>query len=298
MTSQTEPVGVPQGTREPAPRPETSRTCDCERGHNGIGLAGRPCDCQQPDPHPDDLAVDRFAVRMKAKLRRSRELKHRDGWETAGAGTLSHLLREHVAKGDPLDVAIFATMLSHLDAEIAPAMSYQVRTHEWVEACFGPEGQALQTRAQRFCEEALELVQAAGLSRDHAHQLVRYVYSRPAGELAQEVGGTALTLAALSTALGVEVQQAGEAELQRVWQKVEQIRAKQVEKDEQLGALPGGAAPDPYEEFVHRVFDACQALGPVSTPRRIGMSAALGANYGTGIPHPQEPFGVPRPQPS
>ena len=24
--------------------------CDCERGHNGLGMVGRECDCMPPDP--------------------------------------------------------------------------------------------------------------------------------------------------------------------------------------------------------------------------------------------------------
>lgn len=33
--------------------------CDCERGHNGLGIVGRECDCR---PSPQELAG--FALRM------------------------------------------------------------------------------------------------------------------------------------------------------------------------------------------------------------------------------------------
>ena len=65
---------------------------------------------QQVEQHPDDEAVDRFAVAMKAKLAKSRE-KGRHGWQTASAAHLSGLLYHHMYKADPLDVANLAMML-------------------------------------------------------------------------------------------------------------------------------------------------------------------------------------------
>lgn len=70
-------------------------------------------------PHADDLAVDRFAAVMKAKLARSRA-KGRSGWQTCSAPALSAMLREHVDKGDPIDVAIFGMMIHHLGRPISP----------------------------------------------------------------------------------------------------------------------------------------------------------------------------------
>lgn len=63
--------------------------------------------------HADDLAVDRFASAMKEKLARKRK-EGREGWddkEDCSDLWLSTLLREHVEKGDPLDVGNFAMML-------------------------------------------------------------------------------------------------------------------------------------------------------------------------------------------
>jgi hypothetical protein len=73
----------------------------------------------QPAPsHPDDLAVDRFATAMKEKMAKARE-KGRSGWETCPPDDLSRMLREHVEKGDPRDVANFAMMLWSLGVGIA-----------------------------------------------------------------------------------------------------------------------------------------------------------------------------------
>jgi len=63
--------------------------------------------------HPDDLAVDRFAAAMKAKLAKKRT-EGRGGWEDktqCTADFLSKLLRGHVDKGDPVDVGNLAMML-------------------------------------------------------------------------------------------------------------------------------------------------------------------------------------------
>jgi len=60
--------------------------------------------------HPDDDAVDCFAVAMKVKLAASRE-KGRHGWQNATGPHLSSLIHEHMFKGDPLDVGNLAMML-------------------------------------------------------------------------------------------------------------------------------------------------------------------------------------------
>ena len=85
-------------------------------------------------------------------------------------------------------------------------------------------------RNQRFLEEAIELVQANGCTADEAHQLVEYVYGRPQGDINQEVGGVMVTLAALCNVAGTDMDAAAEAELARVWQNIERIRAKQAAK--------------------------------------------------------------------
>jgi hypothetical protein len=60
----------------------------------------------------DEEAVDRFAAEMKCKLAAARA-KGRGGWNTdeCSAARLSEMLREHVEKGDPVDVANFCMML-------------------------------------------------------------------------------------------------------------------------------------------------------------------------------------------
>lgn len=122
-----------------------------------------------------------------------------------------------------------------------PLASYQRQVHQWMLACFGERISAdRMERNHRFIEEALELVQANGCTRSEAHQLVDYVFGRPVGDPDQEVGGVMVTLAALCTASGIEMQDAGDRELSRIWTKVEQIRAKQAAKPKH-SPLPAAA---------------------------------------------------------
>jgi hypothetical protein len=113
----------------------------------------------------------------------------------------------------------------------APSCGFQLRVEPWMDACFGPEiSTDTQERNHRFLEEALELVQACDCTASEAHQLVDYVYGRSVGDKPQEVGGVMVTLAALCLAQQMDMHDAGEVELARIWTKVDQIRAKQAAK--------------------------------------------------------------------
>lgn len=72
--------------------------------------------------HPDDLAVDKFAAALKAKLADARA-KGRRGWDDkydCDAEILSSMLRDHVEKGDPRDVAAFCCFLWNRGERITP----------------------------------------------------------------------------------------------------------------------------------------------------------------------------------
>lgn len=116
-------------------------------------------------------------------------------------------------------------------ARVDAGETFQERVQPWLMACFGEMiAGDREERNHRFLEEALELVQACGCTASEAHQLVDYVYGRPIGEPAQEVGGVMVTLAALCLANGLDMHANGETELARIWTKVEAIRAKQAAK--------------------------------------------------------------------
>lgn len=116
---------------------------------------------------------------------------------------------------------------------------FQTEVSNWLISCFGEAiANDKMERNYRFLEEALELVQSAGCTVDFAHQLVDYVYSRPVGELKQELGGVMVTLASLCYAHNIDMKECGDVELMRVLLNLEKIRKKQAEKKIKSGPLP------------------------------------------------------------
>ncbi|WP_255504188.1 hypothetical protein [Caballeronia sp. EK] len=135
-------------------------------------------------------------------------------------------------------------LLSASIADTAGAKPFQARVQPWLMECFGAMiAGDREERNHRFIEEALELVQACGMGASEAHQLVDYVYGRPVGEPHQEVGGVMVTLAALCLANDLDMHEAAETELARIWTKVEQIRAKQAAKPKHSPLPQAIAAP-------------------------------------------------------
>jgi hypothetical protein len=109
--------------------------------------------------------------------------------------------------------------------------AFQNSVDLWLKACFGSTIAMDKTeRNHRFLEESLELVQATGCTASEAHQLVDYVFNRPIGEIAQEIGGVANTFAALCSAQQLDMQDCADKEMIRVWEKIDAIRAKQASK--------------------------------------------------------------------
>ncbi len=63
--------------------------------------------------HPDDVAIDAFAEALKAKMKASRD-KGRSGWGNkldCPDGVLQQMLVDHLGKGDPIDIGVFAMMI-------------------------------------------------------------------------------------------------------------------------------------------------------------------------------------------
>lgn len=96
----------------------------------------------------------------------------------------------------------------------------QAKVSAWCFAAFGAEHATnLPQRGIRHAEEAIELAQAAGAPREMVHRLVDYIYDRPPGDLAQEIGGSGLTLLALAAAAGLSADHEEAREVARVLAK-------------------------------------------------------------------------------
>lgn len=172
-------------------------------------------------------------------------------WDEVGVNTLAKLRKGQGVNTDSGRLWLAA----HDFVENVPAtapLPYQTRVRSWMLECFGVSIAGDRSeRNHRFLEEALELVQSCGCTESEAMLLVQYVFSRPVGEVSQELGGTMVTLAALAAAHGLNMHRAGEAELARILQPdvMDRIRQKQLAKPSMSplpGAYPGRALFQPH----------------------------------------------------
>ena len=135
--------------------------CDClNRCGDDPWLAkgkAEPCEASKKEAarmaemlHPDNIAVDRFAAGMKEKLAMAR-VKGRSGWDDPAKCTVEHLsdlLRTHVEKGDPVDVANFCMMLQQRGAGIVSSKGAGP-TVAWIK----PEEMSAFLRFRDTCED-------------------------------------------------------------------------------------------------------------------------------------------------
>jgi hypothetical protein len=188
------------------------------------------------------------------------------------------------------DFSMCSSLIDDIDEELEePAQidSFQSRVLPWLLSCFGEEiANDKVERNHRFLEESLELVQSLGCTQSEAHQLVDYVFGRPVGEPIQEAGGVMVVLAALCLANKLDMHEAGEIELSRIWTKVEQIRAKQAAKPKH--------SPLPVAMPIRFVVDRGDGDMVLVTPETIESMPDWYKNNLVGI-YPVNTFSVPRP---
>lgn len=119
-------------------------------------------------------------------------------------------------------------------------MRFQKLATAWCKSCFG---EAIlkdkKERSYRFLEEAIELAQACSCDEEQAHELVKYVFSRPAGVPYREIGGVMVTLAVLCETMFESMEEAGIAELARNIENTEKIRVKGLAKRTVGPSIPG-----------------------------------------------------------
>lgn len=113
-----------------------------------------------------------------------------------------------------------------------PYDSFQKKTTDWALECFGEESvHSTQERFDRFIEESVEFAQSCGYTKENVLAMVDYVYNEKIpGEPNQELGGVMVTLAVLCEAVHLDMNSAGDLELQRVRHKINEIRKKNTSK--------------------------------------------------------------------
>ncbi|EKT4091514.1 hypothetical protein QEG23_000999 [Stenotrophomonas maltophilia] len=167
--------------------------------------------------------------------------------------------------------ATYAALEAALAARHPVGQTFQAGVAEWMGQCFLPSLYSNMTeRGDRLLEEVLELLQAHGYDKARVPTLVDYVFGRPVGDPAQEVGGVMVTLAGYCWVAGLDMHIAGDAELARINQPevMAKIRAKQEAKNALHfdTPLPGNAAaPTQAMDLgpVRAALDAAEALAVV-----------------------------------
>lgn len=92
----------------------------------------------------------------------------------------------------------------------------QQKVIDWVRATFGAATCTAEERALRLLEETVELMQAHGITREKVQSVVGYVFKKPVGVPAQEVGGIGVTLLAYCAVAGLSADAEEARELERV----------------------------------------------------------------------------------
>lgn len=194
---------------------------------------------------------------------------YEDGTSESAAGTGGRIRR-------PLAEAMVAKLNGASEATIRNSRTVrQQRVDDWCAAAFGTDHAAsLPQRGIRLLEEAIETAQAAGCERAMCGNLVDYVFSRPKGELRQELGGVGITLLALAAAAGLDADESEASELARVLAKPLAHFAARNKAKNDAGFNVSGASEKPAEgpnEPDCDVSGICCAPYP---PRR-GMAATI-----------------------
>ena len=110
---------------------------------------------------------------------------------------------------DPKPMEVFISARWHRQRQIL----------EWCKASFGEKSLALPQRGIHMLEEAIELAQAVGVDPAMAHKLIDFVYDRPKGSVAEELGGIGVCVAALAEAAGLDADECEVLEFERVLSK-------------------------------------------------------------------------------
>lgn len=171
-------------------------------------------DCEVT-PSPNNLGREAIA---RTLFERGRGAHDATSWETCGDEMQAWLLGH-------ADAILVLSPTEDRSTEREGHMerardARQAQVAEWCVAAFGGDHAAsLPQRGLRHAEEAIEAAQAAGTNPDQIHKLVDYIYAKPPGDMAQEIGGSGLTLLALANAAGISADDAEAAEVARVLSK-------------------------------------------------------------------------------
>jgi hypothetical protein len=124
----------------------------------------------------------------------------------------------------------------------------QQQIYSWCIAAFGhTEATSLPQRGLRLLEEAAEAAQAVSVDLAIAHHLLDVVWSKPPGEIGQELGGVGITTLALAAAAGLSADEEESREATRVLDKPLVYFAKRNQAKNDAGLRTSLPSPQPVE---------------------------------------------------
>lgn len=101
----------------------------------------------------------------------------------------------------------------------------------WGDECFGKAiNLNPQERILRVLEESFEVAQVLGISEGAVIAQLLHTYSRPVGEINDELGGVTICLYLLAEALNINCEANFYQTLQKCWERINKIREKQKTK--------------------------------------------------------------------
>ena len=114
---------------------------------------------------------------------------------------------------------------------------FQCGIADWITSCWDKNRLFHKRESNlRFAEEAIELMQAVGLSRDDVSSMQDYIYNRKKGDIDNEIGGVLVTLAGLATAHMINMEGVARDSLLSCWARSLHIRQKNETKPKHLRA--------------------------------------------------------------
>lgn len=120
-----------------------------------------------------------------------------------------------------------------MQSHISSLIEFQLAIESWVMTAFGYD--VLKNRKERCLralEEVTELAQCGLVSREQAHAIIDQVYDKPVEpNPSKEIAGSLLTILSTASAFDVHnVEIPLNAELDRVWNNIDKVRASQLTK--------------------------------------------------------------------
>jgi hypothetical protein len=151
--------------------------------------------------------------------------------------------------------------------------NYTKRLKYWATKTFGVHvALDKKERASRFAEESIETMQAMNLTKEQVLSFVDYVYSRPVGELDQEMSGSLITLLLAAESFSVDLEGKITKEVHKIVDLGDKIREKHNSKPDHLRLASVEGFTNVTQEYsdLYKYLDSLCFYGFSLRPKELG----------------------------